>query len=128
MPFSKELHERLAKLEQEQDRQLQEIESLHSFDFFDAQLLAPTPVVNPISKPIISIQIPRPPSKKSAKGYKIRLDFGNGAPASEWSEDTHGWRSKGQGSCYVDENTAEKKLEELKQRWPDYPLVMFSIE
>ncbi len=128
MPFSKELHERLAKLEQEQERQLQEIESLQTIDFdrFDANLLAPSPVA--AAKPIHSIQIPHPPKKKLGKGYKIRLDFGNGAPASEWSEDTHGWRSKGQGSCYADEHIAGQKLAELKQRWPEYPLIMFSVD
>lgn len=128
MALSKELHERLAKLEQEQERQLQEIETLQTIDFdsFDANLLATAPVA--AAKPIPSIQIPPPPKAKLGKGYKIRLDFGNGAPASEWSEDTHGWRSKGQGSFYANEHIAGKKLAELKQRWPNYPLVMFSVD
>ena len=70
------------------------------------------------------------PSDETAKNtsvdttdaYVILLDFGAGAPTTEWSENTHGWRSKGQGTRYANQSEAQAKLHELKAKWPDYPI------
>jgi hypothetical protein len=121
MYLSEELSERLAKLEQEQLRQQEEVEAMHSFAFFSSVSTTPPPKVKPL-------QTNKSSAKKSGKGYKIRLEFSNDSPASEWSEDTRGWRSRGQGSCYPDEATVQQKFQELKQRWPDYPLSVYAVE
>ncbi len=100
--INKELQKRLDALEQEQNRQEVEVKTL-------------TTAIKPV----------REPAKDKAprqNGFVIRLDFGAGAPVSEWSDDTHGWRSHDLGTRYNTEELAEKKLAELKQKWPDYPL------
>jgi hypothetical protein len=130
MAFSEELLERLYKLELEQERQLQEIESLQKFPLFDL-----TALENKSTAHFLMVQkdLPKLPySLKRTSGknmaYKICLDFGNGSPASEWSEETRGWRSRGQGSYYADVQIAKEKLHELKSRWPNYPLVMSAVD
>jgi hypothetical protein len=96
----KELEDRLDKLEKEQERQQQEV----------------TQLVTDIG-PLKHFLKPQPKN-----GYVIRLDFGAGAPVSEWSDETNGWRSKDLGSRYSSQQQAEQKLTELKKKWPDYPL------
>jgi hypothetical protein len=137
MAFSEELHERLYQLELEQERQLREIESLQRLPLFDVKSLEKKSTIPIVIAPQIS-HLPKVSSlpKGSARltgghaaqtGYKILLDFGNGH-ASEWSEDTRGWRSKNQGSCYPTMQIANEKLRELKSRWPDYPLILFALD
>jgi len=101
MLTSKDLEKRLNSLEQEQERQDKEV----------TQLV--TDIV-PIKKTTLK--------QKVRKGYVIRLDFGSGAPVSEWSDETNGWRSKNLGSRYLSQEQAEQKLAVLKKKWPDYPL------
>ncbi|GEM_PF-1201531 len=100
--ISKELQKRLDALEQEQNRQEVEVKTL-------------TTAIKPVREPAKD-KTPR------LKGFVIRLDFGAGAPVSEWSDETHGWRSHELGTRYNTEELATKKLAELKQKWPDYPL------
>lgn len=99
--ISSELQKRLDALEQEQNRQEKEVKQL-------------TIEIKPIQEP----------TKKAEpkNGFVIRLDFGSGAPVSEWSDETHGWRSQELGSRYNTEQLASQKLLELKKKWPDYPL------
>lgn len=101
MLTSKDLEQRLNNLEQEQERQDKEVTQLVTdiVPFKKAKL-----------KP------------KARKGYVIRLDFGSGAPVSEWSDETNGWRSRDLGSRYPAQEQAEQKLALLKKKWPDYPL------
>jgi hypothetical protein len=50
------------------------------------------------------------------------LDFGQGSPVSEWSDETNGWRTKGLGSRYRESAQAKQRYHELKTKWPEYPL------
>ncbi|OUD12467.1 hypothetical protein [Thioflexithrix psekupsensis] len=133
MVFSEDLHERLYQLELEQERQLREIESLQKLPLFNVHTLDNKSTRSMAVLPNHLPQLPKMPPRlkevsKSQAGYKICLDFGNGCPSSEWSEETKGWRSKGQGSCYPTVQVANEKLRELKSRWPNYPLIMFSVD
>lgn len=101
MLISKELEKRLNQIEQEQERQQHEVSQL---------VTEIVPFKKGVAKP------------KPKSGYVIRLDFGAGAPVSEWSDETNGWRSKNLGSRYSTQQQAEQKLAELKKKWPDYPL------
>ncbi|MEK7989767.1 MAG: hypothetical protein VSS52_002075 [Thiotrichaceae bacterium] len=103
-----DLLKRLDSLEQEQETQEEEVHMLakemqplgidvHDFDVIDVP-------------------------KKQKKGYVIVLDFGQGSPVSEWSDDTNGWRTKGLGSRYRESAEAKQRFQELKTKWPEYPL------
>ncbi len=106
MPAS-ELEKRLFALEQEQNRQEKEVTQLTTD-------IAPAPK-----------KVSQKPQSKN--GFVIRLDFGAGAPISEWSDETHGWRSKDLGTSYPSEQHALQRLSELKTKWPDYPLSLFEV-
>lgn len=60
---------------------------------------------------------------KSVKGgFSVCLVFNPQTP-SEWSEEGGGgWRGKGLGTHYATREEAEKRLQELKKKWPEYPL------
>ncbi len=66
-------------------------------------------------------ELTRPKSKVQGKGFVILLMFDPKSP-TEWSEESSGWRGKGQGTVYSTENDAKIVLKKLKQKWPDYPL------
>lgn len=100
-----ELEKRLAELEQEQVRQEQAVDDLTTNTLFGWQW---------------------DKEKANNHGFFIILDFGNNSPVCEWSEDTHGWRTQGFGTRYSNSKMAEKRLEDLKRRWPDYPLKLQS--
>lgn len=102
MGLNRDLYQRLAKLEMEQKRQEEDVDKL-------VEIVSP-----PKGATLTKI--------KSDAGYTVCLIFGAGAPTSEWSDETHGWRSKGLGSRYQSEQKARQKLTELKRRWPEYPL------
>jgi len=56
------------------------------------------------------------------QGYVVCLMFNVNSP-SEWSEDAGGgWRGKGMGTSYATRAEADKLLQQLKQKWPDYPI------
>lgn len=106
MPIDKSLDARLRELEAEQDRQEHAVHDLAKItELKDVEDIK-------ISKEI----------KQGGKGFYICLDFGAGAPVSEWSEETNGWRSKNQGTRYKSQAEAEQRYKQLKQKWPDYPL------
>lgn len=104
MSMNSELQKRLAALEDEQNRQEKAVKELTTE-------IVPAQEKTKKAEPRI--------------GFIIRLDFGSGAPISEWSDETHGWRSQGLGTRYGEEKSAELKLTELKNKWPDYPLKIF---
>jgi hypothetical protein len=101
MAISEELKKRVAQLEAEQKRQEEDVSKLTKVK----QDL-------PIPKKII----------KNKEGFLVKLVFGNNAPVSEWSDETHGWRTSGLGTRYPSQQVAEQKLAELKEKWPNYPL------
>lgn len=103
MTISKDLQKRLEALETEQFRQEKEVNEL------------------------TSIAIPNIKLKKVEiqNGFVIRLEFGAGSPISEWSDETHGWRSHNLGTRYTTEQQAKNRLIELKQKWPEYPLKIY---
>lgn len=101
MTINEELKKRVAQLEAEQQRQEEDVSNL------------------------TKIKQEAPTSKKIAKhkeGYLVKLVFGDNAPISEWSDETHGWRTSGLGTRYPSQQVAEQKLAELKEKWPNYPL------
>lgn len=104
-----ELLKRLDYLEREQKIQDREVHGL-------AEEMKPLGVE--VHHYLDDIDLPKP----SLKGYVIVLDFGQGSPVSEWSDDTNGWRTTGLGSRYTDIEQAEKRFKELKAKWPEYPL------
>ncbi|MCP4696178.1 MAG: hypothetical protein GY862_04930 [Gammaproteobacteria bacterium] len=60
------------------------------------------------------------------KGYIVCLMFNKASP-SEWSDEGGGgWRGKGLGTRYPKQQGAVKKMQELKKKWPDYPIEIFS--
>jgi hypothetical protein len=95
-----DLRRRVAMLEVEQERQQDEVNQLADV------------IMKPEEKPI---------QKQKSSGYTISLDFGSGAPISEWSDETHGWRTQGLGTHYPTRELADRKLLQLKKNWPDYP-------
>ena len=99
-----DLKKKLAEIEMEQVRQQKEVQSL-------TEVVVP----NYIDKPA-------PKVAKVLSGIYICLEFGAGAPISEWSDETHGWRTQALGTRYPTKEEALQRLAELKQRWPDYPL------
>ncbi|OQW94050.1 MAG: hypothetical protein BWK79_07880 [Beggiatoa sp. IS2] len=102
MGIDRDLYQRLTKLEMEQKRQEDDVDKLVE--------IATLPKTDTSTK------------VNSHTGYTVCLVFGSGAPVSEWSDETHGWRSRGLGSRYTTEQRARQKLTELKRRWPEYPL------
>ncbi|MEN9847461.1 MAG: hypothetical protein RL368_201 [Pseudomonadota bacterium] len=99
-----DLKKKLAEIEMEQIRQQKEVQSL-------AVEVIPNLVERATPKVV-----------KTISGIYICLEFGSGAPVSEWSDETHGWRTQGLGTRYPTKENALQRLVELKQRWPDYPL------
>ena len=93
-----DLQKRLEALEVEQKRQEKEVSELTSLTIIRTQKV------------------------ETKNGFVIRLEFGAGAPVSEWSDETHGWRSQDLGTRYSTEQLAQERFSELKQKWPDYPL------
>ncbi|MCV6638727.1 hypothetical protein [Candidatus Albibeggiatoa sp. nov. NOAA] len=104
-----DLLKRLDSLEQEQETQEKEVYTL-------AEEMKPLGI--DVHAYVDDIDVP----KKSTKGYVILLDFGQGSPVSEWSDDTNGWRTKGLGSRYPEPAQAKRRFHELKTKWPEYPL------
>lgn len=100
--ISKELKKRIELLEKEQQRQQEDVNKLTEI----------------VEVPITT----KRPAKVSRESYIIRLVFSNNAPISEWSDETHGWRTAGLGSQYSNQQLAEQKLAALKKKWPTYPL------
>lgn len=100
-----DLKKKLAELELEQVRQQKDVQSLTS---------------NVSNIPLLDK--PAPKVAKVLSGIYICLEFGAGAPVSEWSDETHGWRTQGLGTRYATQQDALQQLNALKQRWPDYPL------
>lgn len=61
------------------------------------------------------------------KGFVVCLMFNVNSP-SEWSEDAGGgWRGKGMGTSYATRADAEKLLQQLKQKWPEYPIELHKV-
>jgi hypothetical protein len=101
MAISEELRKRVAQLEAEQQRQEEDVSRLAK----------------------IKQEVPTPKKTvKSKEGYFVKLVFGDNAPVSEWSDETHGWRTAGLGTRYPSQQLVEQKLAELKKKWPSYPL------
>jgi hypothetical protein len=100
MAIDDQLKRRVAMLEVEQERQQDEVNQLTN---------------------IITEKKEKPVQKQKSSGYAISLDFGGGAPVSEWSDETHGWRTQGLGTRYPTRELADRKLIQLKKNWPDYP-------
>jgi len=100
MAIDDQLKRRVAMLEVEQERQQDEVNQLTN---------------------IITEKKEKPVQKQKSNGYMISLDFGGGAPISEWSDETHGWRTQGLGTRYPTRELADRKLIQLKKNWPDYP-------
>ena len=99
-----DLKKKLAEIEMEQVRQQKDVQSL-----------TVEVIPNLVEKAA-------PKVAKVVSGIYICLEFGVGAPVSEWSDETHGWRTQGLGTRYSAKEEALQRLTELKQRWPDYPL------
>jgi hypothetical protein len=99
-----DLKKKLAEIEMEQVRQQKDVQSL---------TLETIPNL---------VEKAAPKVAKVVSGIYICLEFGAGAPVSEWSDETHGWRTQGLGTRYTSKEEALQRLVELKQRWPDYPL------
>jgi len=53
------------------------------------------------------------------ESYVICLMFSNNSPP-EWSGNR--WRIAGQGKCYSTSEQAYQCLQQLQQKWPDYPI------
>lgn len=70
-------------------------------------------------------ELTKPRTKAQGKGYIVVLMFDPKSP-TEWSEESSGWRGKGQGTVYSNENEARIILKKLQQKWPDYPLKVIS--
>lgn len=104
-----DLLKRLDSLEHEQETQEKEVRTL-------SEEMKPLGI--DVQSYVDDIDVP----KKSTKGYVILLDFGQGSPVSEWSDETNGWRTKGLGSRYVEPAQAKQRFNELKSKWPEYPL------
>ncbi|WP_353571414.1 hypothetical protein [Candidatus Albibeggiatoa sp. nov. BB20] len=104
-----DLLKRLDSLEQEQETQEKEVHTL-------TKEMKPLGV--DVHNYVEDIDVP----KKAVKGYVIVLDFGQGSPVSEWSDETNGWRTKGLGSRYPGASQAKQRFHELKTKWPEYPL------
>ncbi len=65
---------------------------------------------------------------KAQHGYVVCLMFNPNAP-TEWSEESGGgWRGKGSGTSYPTRAKADKMLQELKQKWPDYPIKLHQVK
>lgn len=57
-----------------------------------------------------------------AGGLAVCLLFNKNSP-SEWSDEAGGgWRGRGMGTHYPTQDEAKAKLQELKTKWPDYPI------
>jgi hypothetical protein len=104
-----DLLKRLDSLEQEQETQQSEVHTL-------AEEMKPFGI--DVQHYVEDIDVP----KQTTKGYVILLDFGQGSPVSEWSDETNGWRTKGLGSRYAEAAKAKQRFHELKTKWPEYPL------
>lgn len=102
MAINEELKKRLALIEEEQQRQEKDVSALSERE----------QMIPPVKKKTVPDKV----------GYCIRLIFSASAPISEWSDETHGWRTAGLGSRYSSQALAEQRLAELKKRWPTYPL------
>ncbi len=62
------------------------------------------------------------------QGYVVCLMFNISTP-SEWSEEAGGgWRGKGMGTSYNNRADAAKILQQLKQKWPDYPIELRQVK
>ncbi len=64
-----------------------------------------------------SVTTPKIPSQ--SYGYVVCLVFNPHSPP-EWSGNQ--WRIHGKGECFSSAEQAYQCLEQLKERWPDYPL------
>ncbi|EIJ42490.1 hypothetical protein BegalDRAFT_1611 [Beggiatoa alba B18LD] len=61
-------------------------------------------------------------TKPTTEAYVICLIFNKDHP-KEWSDDAGGgWREKGLGMRYTDQEQVKRIYQKLKQQWPDYPL------
>jgi hypothetical protein len=61
-------------------------------------------------------------------GYVICLLFNEAAP-TEWAEEAGGgWRGQGLGTAYANQVEARRRLEELKRKWPTYPIEVRPIK
>ncbi|OQW87788.1 MAG: hypothetical protein BWK78_08755 [Thiotrichaceae bacterium IS1] len=103
MAISEELRKRVAQLEAEQQRQEKDVSDL-------------TKIRQETST---SEKAP-----KNKEGFFVKLVFGDNAPVSEWSDETHGWRTAGLGTRYPNQQIAA----ELKEKWPNYPLQIGSAK
>jgi len=60
------------------------------------------------------------------KGYIVCLLFNQDKP-SEWSEESGGgWRGPNMGTRYATKAKAQAVAQQLKQKWPDYPIQIFN--
>lgn len=65
---------------------------------------------------------------KPTSGFVVCLMFNQSSP-SEWSEEAGGgWRGKGMGTYYPSKALAQKKYNELKAKWPDYPIQIHHVK
>lgn len=172
MKISKELRERIQKLEQEQKKQSKELEKLSdlrdmvaiaelekelaeigeglpkrsvkrraqtekNIDFAEEARLAAQAKGVKVKGPDLRVDKNIDLSKENLgkgkkpvtarQGFVVCLLFNEAAP-SEWADDAGGgWRGKGLGTPYPTSNAAYKKLQELKTKWPDYPIEVRQI-
>ncbi|ALG67592.1 hypothetical protein [Beggiatoa leptomitoformis] len=59
--------------------------------------------------------------------YVIRFQFSKNTPVSEWNDETLGWREAGQGTRFRDAEYAKLRILQLKNKWPDYPIVLHEL-
>ena len=91
------------------------------------EMAAPAPQPQPTFKLELAeeflLDTEEKPQKAVAKGgFAICLMFNEESP-TEWSEESGGgWRGRGLGARYPTQKEAERVLQQLKQKWPDYPL------
>jgi hypothetical protein len=53
----------------------------------------------------------------------------NEAAPTEWAEEAGGgWRGTGMGSAYPSQAQARQRMEELKRKWPTYPIEVRPIK
>jgi len=100
-----ELEQKLKKLENQQNHLLEEVTHINS------EIIS---IAKKASTPIKAVQ----------DGYIIGLDFSSDLQhhICEWSDETHGWRKRGLGTCYASQQEAIQRLAVLKAKWPNYPL------
>ncbi len=90
--------------------------------------------IEPTSKEIHDIDlldeldVDAKPVSRARQGFVVCLMFNTNSP-SEWADDAGGgWRGKGMGTVYANKTQAEKRYNELKNKWPDYPIQIHSVK